>query len=459
MSNLINDIVNETPPIIDFPVEMNEANEVIEIYSGNFILKNKKIEAKIKGTLEYRWFPNMGTVFYGDWLSDSINVFKSDNSQDNYDLIIDGLTFGECFLTNRTIGGNREFPEIKGVITHRAVFGDGSINVDSVKFAIPNLKEYYGTLVHKTTEKTELISHSRIEFKNKEYTITIDKAIDYKKRFNNLKSKGGFILLYSGELKNKKGGFTLEKTKKIIDCLNTFLCFLNGSRISVVFYNGIFKGKNVWCDYSNYVIDSYKNNRSWTLMHSVEGYNELFNNFRRIWSNKEDRDFLTSVIHWYIEVNNNSGFVEGSIIMAQSALELIYNWLLIEKGGLLVGRDSENISASNKIRLLLSHLKIENKVPNSFNNLGTYVIRNPEIYDGPEAISQIRNAIVHSQFEKRKKITALPPKTKYEALQLCIWYIEMSLLFILEYKGKYTNRCSEKRYPKDREQNVPWSRL
>ncbi len=143
--------------------------------------------------------------------------------------------------------------------------------------------------------------------------------------------------------------------------------------------------------------------------------------------------------------------------MAQTALELIYNWLLIEKKGLLIGRDAENINAANKIRLLNSHLNITNKAPDSFEKLQEFIDSNAEIIDAPDAIVQIRNAIVHSQLEKRKKITELHHKTKYEALQLCLWYIEMSLLFILDYNGMYSNRCSREIFPNDREQNVPWN--
>ena len=40
----------------------------------------------------------------------------------------------------------------------------------------------------------------------------------------------------------------------------------------------------------------------------------------------EDKNFLTSAIHWYVEANGNRGFSEGSIIMAQTALELLYNY-------------------------------------------------------------------------------------------------------------------------------------
>ena len=45
-----------------------------------------------------------------------------------------------------------------------------------------------------------------------------------------------------------------------------------------------------------------------------------------------------------------------------------------------------------------------------------------------------------------------------EALQVYIWYIELSLLCILEYDDEYFNRCSKKLYENEGTQKVPWKR-
>lgn len=456
MTESIDDFIKDLSPIIDLPVNMDEANEIIEIYSGKFQLKNEELELLIDGKIAYHWFAQKGAIFIGNLISASESPFKSDRALDYYELIIDGLSVGEAFIVNRKRSSSSEHTTIKGVFTKFVVIGDGSINVDSVTFAIPNLKEFNGLPVYKKSEDSVSTSNSRIVLDNDEFQVTIDKTIDYRTRKESLNSKGGYLLLYSGRINKKKGSISLKKSRSFFYCFDTFLSFLNGRRISTAFHNGVFKENIVWSDYSNYSIDIYKNSNSWTLMHSTYGFNELFKNFSNLWKDENDRSFLTSAIHWYIEANNNSGYTEGSIVMAQTALELIYNWLLIEKNGLLIGKDSENISAANKIRLLLSHLKIKNDVPETLDHLKEYLASNKEYIDGPETIVQIRNAIVHSQIEKRKKYSAIPFFAKHEALKLCLWYIEMSLLFILEYDGKYSNRCSNELYPTNREINVPW---
>ncbi len=76
--------------------------------------------------------------------------------------------------------------------------------------------------------------------------------------------------------------------------------------------------------------------------------------------------------------------------------------------------------------------------------------------DGVDAFVQIRNAIIHSQEEKRKKLETWDNSAKYEALQFSLKIIELSLLYILGYKGKYFNRCSGAKWAGDGEEMVPY---
>ena len=141
--------------------------------------------------------------------------------------------------------------------------------------------------------------------------------------------------------------------------------------------------------------------------------------------------------------------------MAQTALELIYNWRVVEKEGIIVGDDAHKISAANKIRLLLSLIKVPYVIPPGLKNLTAHVAKDP--MDGPEIITEIRNAIIHSREVTRKKLDTISPLAKHEALQLCIWYIELAMLNILDYHGEYHNRCSGEMVGLKGIQKVPWA--
>jgi hypothetical protein len=443
------------PEHIGFKIDMNEPNEEIQICKSLFKLKNDEIEIEIKGEITYKWFPEVRAEFAGILISNG-KIFFQRKNLDYFNFLHNDVNIGEFFITNTEIKSSSKDIFIKGIFTKNLLFGDKSINVEKVFFTIPNLKSFFGNTVRFNNNKGS--SNTRLNFKNKNYSIDIDKALNYDERLKKLQSKGGFLTLYSGVLKKNTGNISIEDSRKTFECFDMFITFLMGRRISTTFHKGILNEKDEWSDYSKKTNEIYKKPESWTLNYSIDGINELYQEFSLLWESEDDRDFLKTLIHWYIEANNNSGYIEGSIIMAQTALELIYNWLLIEKRQLIMGNDALNLSASNKIRLLLSEIQVGKNIPESLNHLQDLIssCNDYKSNDAPEMIVQIRNAIIHSQLKKRKKLSAITIQAKAEALKLYIWYIELSILYILKYKGRYTNRCSKESFPEDRETDVPW---
>ncbi|WP_394991834.1 hypothetical protein, partial [Emticicia sp.] len=143
--------------------------------------------------------------------------------------------------------------------------------------------------------------------------------------------------------------------------------------------------------------------------------------------------------------------IDGAIILGQTALELVYNWWIVENKQMIIGDDAKDLSAANKIRLIISQLQISSKVPKAFTKLQELMSK-----DAPEAIVGIRNSIVHSQAEKRSKLRSYDNIALYEALQVFIWYIELSLLNILKYEGKYFDRCFDSVWEGKSIRFVPW---
>jgi hypothetical protein len=448
----------DIPEIIESSIEMTEANSSFKIYEGEYLLKSDTEEIKVNGIITFDWVANSGSHFSGKAVLEPSQYKAFSNSLSIYKIVVDGLEFGNGFITKNSFGSNFKGCFIKGTLSQQAVFGDKSIAVEKIIFSIPNFREIHGLPVKKITSKNSSISMNRLRLENDNYIISIDKCSDYKERQESLEEKGGYVILYYGELTSKKGPLKLEDTKEVFHCLDTFLTFINGRRTSAMFLQGVYAGEVIWCDYTDYFVDPYKIVQSWPQRHSIRGLNELWQNFSLLWKETEDKNFLTSAIHWYVEANGNRGFSEGSIIMAQTALELLYNWWIIEHKKLIVGKDSENINASNKIRLLLSQLNITHSVPEAFKQLQQFIAESKDIIDAPDAVVQIRNAIVHSQEEKRKKLSAIHYKAKYEALQLCIWYIEMTLLCILNFDDIYFNRCSKEIHVSKAEELVPWTK-
>jgi hypothetical protein len=425
----------DIPESVKPPVKMLTPNEVIPVYKGTFELKTDKISYEIEGEISFHWLPAMKVRFEG-------LVVKGEGSEFDFDLpyevFIDGLKFGSAYITNRQIGSNH----LLAGYVNRATKGDRSIGVSEVTFIIPNMKEFFGKPVKTTTVDSIKTSNARITFKSGHYTIDIDKLPTFKTDHITLKSSGGYMALYAGRITDDRGTIKHKDVIDILGQLHHFLYLLGGRRNVPLFLSGIHDEELLWQDCTPFTSDVYKYVQCWSDIMTVDGLQELWDTFDKYWHDENDRDFLQTVIHWYVEANASTAYVEGSIILTQTALELVYNWMLIDKKKLIIGKDAESLSASNKIRLILNQLDISPVIPaNLVELLGV-----PEIADGPEVFVQIRNGLIHGQERKRRELMNISILAKNEALTLGVWYLELALLKILDYKGKYNNRVSEDRW-------------
>jgi hypothetical protein len=265
--------------IIESSIEMLKANSSLKIYEGEYIIKSEDTEIIISGTIQYDWFPHSKANFSGEVLDEFAEVFKIIDKQNLIQVIIDGLEFGKGFITNTNFSTQIS---INGTISGQAILGDRTIAVQKLRFSIPNIRDFHGLHVTKKTPENEFSGMNRLKLENDKYLISIDKSINYKKLRSELDKKGGYLILYAGELKRKKGAITHEDVKDFFYCLNTFLTFINGRRTSALFIHGIHEDEIIWRDYTNYHADIYKFVPSWPEVHSVNGLNELFQNFSEI---------------------------------------------------------------------------------------------------------------------------------------------------------------------------------
>jgi hypothetical protein len=439
----ITDLLKEIPLAIPFTVNMNSPNEKIEVYSGDFTLRSNGLDIKCNGVFKYEWYPTTGVNVTGQAFNvtnEELSIFRGNDAVEVY---IDKVVVGEVYITRLNISTD---PTFKGAMHHSFILGDKTIPIDTLRFCVPNLKDFIGDPI-KFEGKT-LVSNGRISFETSQYIINIDKHPDYKKRQESLHSEGGYLLLYSGEIKAKKGGISHSDSLEILQCLNFFLTFINGAQVSGTFLEGSHNGNVIWKDFTNFISHQYLAVMSWTDAFALRDFASLWKSFYDTWKTKDGHDFLKKAVHWYVEANYSSVFAESKIIITQAGLELVFNWHIIEKQKLIVGKDSESISAINKIRLLVHQLKLDFSIPVGLSHIHS----KKEYKDGPEVFVNLRNAIVHQQEEKRKKLNELPVMVIYEVYKLGIWYLELSILFILNYNGRYCNRTIFS----PGAENVPW---
>jgi hypothetical protein len=76
--------------------------------------------------------------------------------------------------------------------------------------------------------------------------------------------------------------------------------------------------------------------------------------------------------------------------------------------------------------------------------------------DAPQAFTEVRNALVHANPNKRQKLQGLTGRAMLEVWNLGVWFLELTLLRIYGYTGSYGNRLNMQRWQGEVEP-VPWA--
>lgn len=426
---------------------MNKPNENFNVFDGRLILKIGKSSLPCNCKLYFEWFPAKSLVLETQF---SIENLITENKFEVYN---ESIRIGECHMVKMISSSNNNV-QLKAEFDGEVSFNDLNSDVNEIRFSVPNLKSIIGTAT-KDSSKRIRISKNRNEFECGSFIITIDHLYHHLSGRDELENTSGYLIQYSGNIvKKNKTNFKYKKACEILEIFGRFLSFINGSRTTPIFFKGYINDNLIWEEYKSRVIDNYTYSPSWMLYNGQVDIQNLWENFYKVYKSKVSNKLaLDNAIHWYCESNKNGTFIEGKLIIVQTALELLYNWIVIEKNNLLEGKDAMSINAANKIRLLLSILKIEGAIPKNLNYLNEFVEKE-NIKDVPWILTKIRNSIVHSRENKRVEFDQIKPEVLTQTLRVSIWYIEMAILFSLNYEGCYKDSRGLRSF--GNKYKVPW---
>jgi hypothetical protein len=267
--------------------------------------------------------------------------------------------------------------------------------------------------------------------------IAITPMANQKDAFNNLTHGGIYEQTHVIKItKIDNGMLTGVEANQVLRIVNGFLTILKGSWCHVVLPVG-FEGDNrVWFQL-NTPRESYRNPSSWFPIHSAKSVEELFNSFYTTLLSSEKFKLWKTLVYWYQHANNNEKGIDVGIIIGQTAIERLSYYILVQDKKMLNEKEFRDLKASDKLRQLFSKYEIELELPTSLQVMK----RNTTLCrwdDGPHAITDIRNALVHP---KSKNPEAMD-ESMYEAWKLTLWYLEVCILKFFQYKGPYTNRLT-----------------
>ena len=146
--------------------------------------------------------------------------------------------------------------------------------------------------------------------------------------------------------------------------------------------------------------------------------------------------------------------MEGSIVLTQTAFEMLAAAVIVEENGWVSADGWEKLPASDRIRLLFVWAGLPLEIPASHLELKALAAgRNWE--DATQAMTGIRNPLTHPTAKSRRHLRNYPLEARSEAWNLGLWFLELCLLRLCDYRGTYgcrlANRFTGQVVP------VPWA--
>ena len=325
-------------------------------------------------------------------------------------------------------------------LVNRAEMGDGG-HLAGLSFELPNFPEFRGGPAARPDGS---LTRERMELRAVGWLVTIDSVPHASSLRSELKEVGGFGLTHTGWIeRHKKAAFTAGQANELMKALHFFLSFVRGARTGPILPMAFdSEGRPVWRAWWCPRVAPWAERDGWFSHGDAGALSDLFQNFAARWANSRKRAPLKAAIHWYLETNRQSGGLEGSLILAQAALELLASISGHTSGG----------KASDRIRALLNWASVSAELPAQLGSL-RQAAKDWGIEDGPHAITRIRNALTHAGGYQR--LDGAPKLFMFEAWTLALWYVELALLRLFNYQGRYSNRLWISRGQWETE-SMPW---
>jgi hypothetical protein len=454
MANPQNPFVPEDTPVgLKAIYPMASVNQSVKLYVGDLELEQGTKRLSGKGVVQFEWLPRPGLRF-------SLALASKNQHQpqlENGILHMLGINWhAKVSVLGYAVFSGKRRHNVTGSVDDFEL-GQGQ-NVAAILFHVTNFKNYFGLRV-RDDEGTKT-SPSRAVIEAGEWRITLDGIEESKRIFDELKDIGGFAITHVGKLERLDGKkFAAKTSEKVFDALFRYLSFCRGAWVAPILAVGFDEnGDRVWEKWRGWKMERWKNVHNWFNDHSEEGLSKGFAGFYRLWQDEKWKEPLLLSNHWYVEANMSAGGVEGSIILAQSAFELLGWTHFVEEKMALSEKGYEGLSAMDKIRLLLSISGIPSIIPSSLSKLTAAAkAKENQWKDGPQAITEVRNALVHSNPTKRRKVFDEHHALVHESWRLSLWYLELILLKTFNYEGKYSNRTAPTRWKGEEVETVPWA--
>lgn len=290
----------------------------------------------------------------------------------------------------------------------------------------------------------------RVVLSHEEWLIEIQELPHTQEIVKQLKSDGGSGITHVVRVDRRDGkSFSVSALWRIIGDLHRFVSFARGQWTSIFGPVG-YDAKNavIYESWGTLLSAPWQSGYGWLDIHHGECLAEAYSGFVTMLHDKQLREAVSAALYWYLRSTRggDGAGIDSGLILSQSALERL-SVAVLSSSGLTIPK-----TAAEKIRTACLKLGIPIKLPPHLTELQRTRRADPRLSDAIDMIVGVRNELVHP---KRRMVVKTAPLI-VPCWQLAQWYIEMFLLRISGYRGRYSNRLKAKWVGEV--EYVPWAK-
>ena len=309
-----------------------------------------------------------------------------------------------------------------------------------IRFHLPNFSFFLGELVRNALGGA---SSERAVLEYGGFRTILDRCILRGDELENaLPSDGGYAITHVGTVERVDGStFSYDDAEAMLDCLGYFFSFCRAAwTVPILLCAEDATGRAAGQRWELKRIDRYKRAMSWLPVSEPVSDHMLrvFAGYAAAWFSPTWGGAIRTATELYVEAS--TGDLEKSVIIAQVAFELLAWTRLVQETAVISPKawNGKSMPFSGKLRRLLQSCSIPLSIPPTLNDLQAYCTLH-KLADGAEGITNVRNALVHPSPTKRKRLHD-SPGAAIQAWVLSLWYLDLLLLNVCAYKGRYSNR-------------------
>lgn len=426
---------------------MNALSQPVDVAAGSFqLVIAEKVSGTVDGRLYFRWLPSTAMEFDGSYSGPPVDVEAKDVT-----LRIDELGLSAPVLITSTTWG--PVPEqIRGVFRTRATIAARS-TFDRLRFCLVNFPEYIGDPIRYETEGSQGFFTGRLQLASPRFLCIVDEIPEVRELRKTAGQGAGFVISHVGELKLVEGCLDEASTQEMVDVLHLFFGFLRGAWSGPVFPQGFTEHQKSWEQFAAWRVSEAREVPTWLPQRNPLELNRLFSGFVERRLDPAWQAPLRRALRWYVEANSSGTAHETRLVLGQVALELLA-WLeLVVTRQRHSRSDFKRLSAAGRIRSLFHQLHIPCGMPSHFAELQS--LQEGDAFDGPGVVARLRNTLVHAGEKNPAPIKSVSGEQLWQAGQLTLQYVELSLLALCGYQGKYAQR-GWRGWKGEDEVLVPW---